>query len=89
MREVENIEYSKRFLKELSRLPERLVSEAEKKEKVFKENAFDHRLRIHKLHGKEKTLWVFWVDYRYRIKFLFLTEKSVLFLEIGTHKIYN
>lgn len=59
MRRVENIEYSKRFLKELSRLPERFVSEAEKKEKIFKGDAFDHRLRTHKLHGKDKNLWAF------------------------------
>ncbi len=89
MAKIESIEYSRRFLKEMSRLPSRIIDEAHKKERILRDNPFDSRLRTHKLHGKEKELWAFWIDYRYRIKFLFVTDTTVVFVEAGLHKIYK
>jgi mRNA-degrading endonuclease YafQ of YafQ-DinJ toxin-antitoxin module len=83
------IEYSEKFLKSLERLPKKLIEKAYEKEKIFKQNPFDSRLKTHKLHGKDKDCWSFWIDYRYRIKFIFLSENKVLFLDIGTHDIYK
>lgn len=74
MPKIEKIEYSRRFLKNLSRLPKRVIDEAARKERLFKVDPFDARLRMHKLHGKEKELWAFWVDYKYRVKFFFATK---------------
>lgn len=88
-RKIKRIDYSRRFLKSLERLPKRVIEQAEVKEKAFKENIFDLRLKTHKLHGKEKEVWGFWVNYSYRIKFIFLNDEEVLFLDIGTHKIYK
>lgn len=45
-------------------------------------------LKTHKLHGKEKDAYAFWINYSYRIKFIFLDVESVLFLDIGTHDVY-
>jgi len=59
------------------------------KTKVFRENPFNSGLRTHSLSGKEKESWAFWVDYTYRIKFIFLSEEEILFLDIGTHDIYK
>ena len=56
---------------------------ARKKEIAFRENPFDAVLRTHKLHGKEKDAYAFWIDYSRRIKFIFLDEETVLFLDIG------
>ena len=84
-----DIEYSKKFLKSLKRLPNRIISQAQKKEKVFKQNPFDPILKTHKLHGEEKECWAFSIDKKYRIKFIFVDSKKVLFLDIGTHKIYK
>ncbi|MEK7542625.1 MAG: hypothetical protein AAB524_02910 [Patescibacteria group bacterium] len=56
---------------------------------VFREDPFDVRLRTHKLSGKEAGVWAFWVNNSYRIKFIFLPNREVLFLDIGTHKIYK
>ena len=42
---VKGVHYSKKFLKSLKRLPERIISEAEKKEKIFKENPFNPILK--------------------------------------------
>ncbi len=84
-----NVDYSERFLKQLSRLPKRLVDQAQEKEIVFKKNPFDSRLDTHKLHGKDKDSWSFSITHKYRIKFIFISENRVLFLEIGTHDIYQ
>ena len=83
------VEYSRKFLKQAAKLPLRIIDEAQDKELIFKTNLFDSRLRTHKLHGKEKELWAFWISHSYRIKFAFLEKGRVLFLEIGTHEIYK
>lgn len=88
-RKIKGIKYSTKFLKRLSRLPEGIVKKAKERERIFRENAFDPRLRTHKLHGKEKEMWAFWIDYTYRIKFIFLNEEEILFLDVGTHDMYK
>lgn len=86
---IVKIEYHARFLKSFSKLPKKIVNKAEIKEKIFKQDQFNPILRTHKLHGEEKESWGFWIDYTYRIKFIFLTERLVLFLDVGTHDIYK
>jgi len=86
---IKSIEYSSKFLKSLSKLPNGIIKKAEEKEKIFKENPFDPRLRTHKLKGKEKETRAFWINYVYRIKFIFLSDKEVLFIDVGTHEIYK
>lgn len=86
---IKSVKYSRKFLKSLQKLPKRILDQAEVKEKVFKENPFDPRLKTHKLSGKDKECWAFSIDYSYRIKFIFLNDEEVLFLNIGTHEIYE
>ena len=88
-RKIKSIEYSKKFLKSLKRLPQKVIKQAEEKEKIFKESCFDARLKIHKVRGEEEEIWAFWINYSYRIKFIFLDGGEVLFLDIGTHDIYK
>jgi len=58
-RKIKRIDYSKRFLKSLGKLPKRIIEQAEFKEGIFKENALDPRLRTHKLSGKDRECWAF------------------------------
>jgi mRNA-degrading endonuclease YafQ of YafQ-DinJ toxin-antitoxin module len=88
-RNINKIEYSRKFLKSLQKLPQKIIRQAECKEKIFRENCFDAQLKTHKLKGENKGLWAFWIDYRYRIKFIFINDNEVLFLHIGTHDIYK
>ncbi|PIS39656.1 MAG: type II toxin-antitoxin system mRNA interferase toxin, RelE/StbE family [Candidatus Nealsonbacteria bacterium CG08_land_8_20_14_0_20_38_20] len=88
-RRIKEVEYSNKFLKSLKRLPQKIIKEAEKKEEIFKENPFHPTLRTHKLSGKDKESWGFWITYSYRIKFIFLSDEEVLFLDIGAHDIYK
>ena len=80
------VEYSNKFLRKLDRLSKQVIEKAQDQERIFRENPFHPRLRTHKLHGKLKDEWVFWIDQKYRIKFVFLDSGSVLFIDIGTHR---
>lgn len=83
------IQVTDRFIKQYKKLPSQIKLQAKQKETQFRDNPFDPRLQTHKLVGKEKECWSFSVNYSYRIKFIFLTKQSILFLEIGTHSIYR
>lgn len=78
-----------RFERRYRSLPDAIKARAKAKERIFRLNSFDARLKTHKLHGKERGLWAFWISYEYRIKFTFLPTGDVLFLDVGTHDIYS
>mgnify|MGYP001581384404 FL=1 len=86
---IREVRVSSRFERQYSKLPKRIKQTAKEKESIFRKDPFDSRLDTHKLHGKEKEVWAFFITKSYRIKFTFLKEGVVLFLEIGTHDIYR
>lgn len=86
---VREIRIYQQFEKNYKKIPQKVKDRAVAKERIFRENPFHPTLKTHKLHGKEKEIWAFWVDQKYRIKFIFLEDGVVLFLDIGTHDIYE
>lgn len=84
-----NVSYSRKFLKNASKLSKKLIILAEEKEALFRTDPYHPSLRTHKLNGKDKDSWAFWINYHYRIKFLFLSDSRVLFLDIGPHDFYE
>ncbi len=88
-RKVKSVKYSKKFLKSLDKLSARIINQASTREEIFKNNVFDPQIKTHKLSGKDKEYWAFWINYSFRIKFIFLNNEEVLFLDIGTHDIYK
>lgn len=86
---IEIIKISPIFEKHYKRLPGDIKEKAKNKEKIFRNNPFHSSLKTHKLFGKEKEIWAFWITYSYRLKFVFLNDEEVLFLDIGTHDIYK
>jgi mRNA-degrading endonuclease YafQ of YafQ-DinJ toxin-antitoxin module len=86
---ITRIEYSQKFLKSLKKLPSRIITNAEEKEKLFRDNPYLPILKTHRLLGEKTEAWAFWINYSYRIKFIFIDDDSVLFLDIGTHNIYK
>lgn len=83
------IKVSSKFEKQYRRLPQRIKAQAKEKELIFRNNLFEPVLKTHKLSGKDENCWAFWINYSYRIKFLFLAKNKILFLEIGKHDIYK
>lgn len=83
------IYYSRKFAKEYKKLPIRLKIQAEKKEKIFRNNPLDPRLKTHKLTGKLQEFWSFSIDHKHRIIFEFESSQTVWFHSVGTHQIYR
>jgi len=86
---IKNIYYSSHFEKVFKDLPSKIKKQAIEKEKIFRKNCFNKKLKTHKLKGKIKNYWSFSINYSYRILFEFSENNEVGFIDIGTHSIYN
>ncbi len=86
---VHVIRSTARFDRHYRKLSTILKNIAKKKEVVFRDNPFDASLDTHKLSGKDQECWSFSLNRKYRIKFYFLDNEEVLFLDVGTHDIYE
>ena len=78
--------YFKRVYKKLS--PE-LKAAFIKKEKLFRQDCFHPSLKTHKLGGKWKDYWAFWIDYSNRVMFQFGDDGYIYFFNVGGHSIYE
>lgn len=83
------IYYSGKFAKEYKRLPKKVKTSAEEREKLFRKNPFDPRLKTHRLSGKLKEYYSFSIDYHYRVIFEFAGKDTIWFHSVGTHDIYG
>lgn len=79
------IRTSPKFERQYKKLSLDIKLRAEAKEKIFVSDPFDPRLNTHKLHGKDREHWAFGVTRKIRIKFSFLGDNEVLYLEVGSH----
>jgi addiction module RelE/StbE family toxin len=83
------IYYSSKFAREYKNLPLKVKQAAEEKEKIFRKNPFDKRLKTHKLSGRLRDFWSFSIDHKYRIVFEFADEETTWFHSVGDHSIYK
>jgi len=86
---ISSIETTPQFDRHYRNLSKRVKEAAEKKEILFRADAFHPSLDTHKLRGKDRDAWAFSINRKYRIKFAFISEGVVLFLDVGTHDIYR
>lgn len=86
---VKEIHYSKKFVKELKKLPEEVLELAVKKEKMFRKNPLHPSLGLHELNGKLKGIWSISLTGNYRIIFERMPNGDILFISIGKHDIYK
>lgn len=86
---VREIWYSKHFQRAIKKLPSGMKSEISKREKIFKNNCFDPRLKTHKLSGKLRNYWSFPLTHSHRVLFQFFGKGKVGFIDIGDHSIYQ
>lgn len=80
--------YSPQFFREYKRLANKIKEKAEEREKIFRKNPFDRRLKTHKLRSRLSEFWAFSIDFNYRIIFSFEDNDIVRFYVIGSHSIY-
>ena len=77
------------FEKTFLRLPKSIQGLANRKDQWFRRDAFDPRLRTHKLKGELSAYWAYSVNRQYRVLFRFLGPHEVIYYDIGTHEIYR
>ena len=82
--------YLQKFKKQYEKLPPKIKDLAEQKEKIFRQNPFNPKLKTHKLHGKLSGFLAFSINYEYRIVFDFVDKKKdvVRFYLTGKHDLY-
>ena len=86
---VKEVHYSKKFIKELKKLPKEIIDIAIKKEIIFRDNPIHPSLRLHELHGKFKGIWSISLTQNFRIIFERMSNGDILFISIGKHDIYK
>lgn len=86
---IQEIHYSKKFIKGLKNLPKEIFEIAVKKEEIFKNNPIHPSLRLHELHGKFKGIWSISLTQNYRIIFERMPNGDILFISIGKHDVYK
>ncbi len=84
------VSFSKSFKREFKKRIKSTVLETEFwiRLEMFIADPFDSRLKTHKLSGKLKGLWSFFVDFDTRVVFFFTNDKpkKAVFTDIGTHQ---
>lgn len=86
---VKEIYYSKKFIKELKKLPKEIIRLVIKKENIFRGNPIHSSLRLHELHGEFNGIWSILLMSNYRIIFERTDNGDILFISIGKHDIYK
>jgi addiction module RelE/StbE family toxin len=81
--------YSPKFAREYKKLPDEVKNVAETKEKIFRKDPFDSRLKTHKLAGEFEGFLSFSINFSYRIIFDFADKNTARFYRVGTHDIYE
>ncbi|OGH28105.1 MAG: hypothetical protein A3E12_03605, partial [Candidatus Levybacteria bacterium RIFCSPHIGHO2_12_FULL_39_9] len=69
---ISKIHYTSRFIKDFKKMQKNKQKIAIIREKIFRNNCFDSRLKTHKLTGSLKDYWAFSVTHSERILFRFI-----------------
>ena len=86
---INKIHYTSRFIKDFKKISKDKQKLAVIREKIFRGNCFDSRLKTHKLTGSLQNYWAFSVTHSDRILFRFINKKEIIFYKIGGHEIYK
>lgn len=86
---IMNIYYSSHFLRQIKRLGKKYRDIVFEREKIFRSDCFDPRLRTHKLHGRLRGYWSFSLTHSHRVLFEFIDKHTVGFIDVGDHSVYS
>lgn len=86
---ISKIHHTSRFIKDFKKLPLSKQKLAIEREKIFRKDCFNRRLKTHKLSGELKDYWSFSITYSEQVLFRFIAKNEIIFYKIGTHEIYR
>ncbi len=80
--------FTARFLRSFSKLSKEIQNDVEEAIREFKQKKNHKKLKLHKLHGKQKKYYAFSVSFSYRI-IIKKEGDTVYFMEVGDRSIYE
>ncbi len=83
------VHYSPHFKRSFKKLSRPVQLEYLVREKWFRKDPFDSRLKTHRLSGNLKGLLSFSLSRSHRVLFFFITDTEVGFYDVGDHTIYR
>jgi len=83
------ISYKATFIRQFNKLEKDLQTEILEKIELFKNIDNHSLLKVHKLHGKFKDCYSFYVNYKLRIVFVWKNKKEAILLAMGDHDVYK
>ena len=86
---IKKISATSKFIRSLKKLPRSVQDKVDKREQIFRSDAFDPRLGTHKLKGHLKDFWAYSVDNRYRVVFEFDNGDEAVYHDVGDHEVYR
>jgi len=79
------IEFSLPFKKQLKKLNPKIIKKLNNLLKILAENPYNPKLKTHKLRGKLKNKYAFYVSPNIRVIFTYINKTTVLLIGIGSH----
>lgn len=82
------IYFSKKFISQYQLLAmgnAKLAKKIKSRVKIFTQNPHHPLLKTHRLSGKLKDYWAFWISWDLRIVFQIIDRDKIRFLTIGRH----
>ena len=83
------VSLSPQFRKQFKKLEQLLQEETLEKIELFKKSKNHKQLKVHKLHGRLSGRYSFFVNYKFRIVFMYLSKNEITLLAIGDHDVYK
>ncbi|PJE68918.1 type II toxin-antitoxin system mRNA interferase toxin, RelE/StbE family [Candidatus Shapirobacteria bacterium CG10_big_fil_rev_8_21_14_0_10_38_14] len=80
---------STRFKRSYKRMPAKIKKDFIKRIAIFQKEPFYPSLNIHKLSGKLDEYYSFYLRDGYRVLFDFVSEDTVVLVNIGSHNDYR
>ena len=77
------------FIRQFKQLDPGLQQEATEKIEYFKDKKNHKQLKVHRLRGRLAGRYSFYVNYKIRIVFSYLSKNEAVLLAIGDHAVYD
>lgn len=84
-----DVSYAPTFVRQFKTLEKNLQDEVIEKIELFRDRENHKSLKVHKLHARLAGRFGFWVNYKFRIVFIYLSPDAVVLLAVGDHDIYS
>jgi mRNA-degrading endonuclease YafQ of YafQ-DinJ toxin-antitoxin module len=81
--------YKSTFIRQFNKLENLLAEEVIEKIELFKNPKNHDLLKVHKLHGRLNGRHSFYVNYKIRIVFDYISKSEVVLLAVGDHDIFK